>query len=176
MFILAILTDLDKKNLYLYSLVKQLNYIGISCMSRENKIDELFSVFLHFRRHMHRKVVMQAHTNITVAQSELLFAIAKGATRLSEIAKAQNITPSAATQQLKLLAAADLVYSVESPDDRRQNILSLTEKGQKLLVQQRHIMKEYTREYLSRLSDTEIDDFILIMKKMIQPEIKQEEK
>ena len=145
-------------------------------MTRENKIDELFSVFLQFRRHMHREVVMQAHANISVAQSEILFAIAKGMTRLRDIAEAQNITPSAATQQCKLLEAAGLVYSVESPDDRRQNILSLSDKGQKLLLQQRQVMKTHAREYLNRLSDTEIEDFIRIMKKMIHPEIKKEAK
>jgi len=136
-------------------------------MTRDSKIDELFSVFLQFKRHMHRHIALQAHGDITIAQAEILVAIARGMTRLRDIAEAQNITPSAATQQLKLLQATQLVESIESPDDRRENLLSLTTKGQELLQRHRIAMKKRFREQLNRLDDQEIDQFITIMKKMI---------
>lgn len=139
-------------------------------MTRDSKIDELFSVFLQFKRRMHRQIIQQAHDDISVPQAEILFAISKGMTRLRDIAQAQSITPSAATQQLKLLQAAHLVESVESPYDRRENLLNVTAKGQKLLQQHRKAIKVHAREYISRLTDEEIDQFIRIMKKMIAPE------
>jgi DNA-binding MarR family transcriptional regulator len=139
-------------------------------MDRDAKIEELFSVFLQFRRHMHRQMLVRAQSNISVAQAEILFAIGKGMNRLRDIAKAQNITPSAATQQLKLLETAGLAESMESPDDRRENLLSLTIKGQELLQQHRAAMKERMREYINRLSDEEIEQFTVIMKKMINAE------
>lgn len=139
-------------------------------MTRDSKIDELFSVFLHFKRHIHRQIALQTQDNISVAQAEILVAIARGMTRLRDIAKAQNITPSAATQQLKLLQAAQLVESVESSEDRRENLLSLTPKGQELLQQHRAAMKEHLRDYINRLDDEEIEQFTTIMKKMIHTE------
>lgn len=139
-------------------------------MTRDSKIDELFSVFLQFKRHIHRQIALQSQDDISVAQAEILVAIARGMTRLRDIAKAQNITPSAATQQFKLLQAAQLVESIESPDDRRENLLSLTPKGQELLQQHRAAMKERMREYINRLSDEEIEQFTTIMKKMIHTE------
>lgn len=139
----------------------------VTTMTKDAKIDELFSVFMQFKRHVHRQIALQAHDDISVAQAEILVAIARGMTRLRDIAQAQNITPSAATQQLKLLQAAQLVESVESPDDRRENLLSLTAKGQELLQQHRIAMKERMREYINRLSDEEIEQFTIIMKKMI---------
>lgn len=143
-------------------------------MTRDSKIDELFSVFLQFKRHMHRQIALQAHDDISVAQAEILVAIARGMTRLRDIAQAQNVTPSAATQQLKLLQAAHLVESIESPDDRRENLLSVTAKGKKLLQQHRKAIKTHAREYINRLTDEEIDQFICIMKKMIAPELDKE--
>ncbi len=139
-------------------------------MTRDNKINELFSVFLQFKRCMHRQVVMQTHSNISVTQAEILFTIGKGANRLRDIAQAQTITPSAVTQQLKLLEAAGLIESVPSSEDRREHLLSITKKGQELLRQHRHAMKTHVRRYIDRLTDQEIDDFIYIMKKMIQTE------
>lgn len=139
-------------------------------MNRDTKIDELFSVFLQFKRHMHRQIALQSHDDISVAQAEILIAIARGMTRLRDIAEAQNISPSAATQQLKLLQAANLVESVASPDDRRENLLSITTKGQNLLQQHRMAMKERMKEHIKRLNDTEIEQFIAIMKKMIHTE------
>jgi len=139
-------------------------------MTRDSKIDELFSVFLQFKRHIHRQIALQTQDNISVAQAEILVAIARGMTRLRDIAKAQNITPSAATQQLKLLQAAQLVESVESSEDRRENLLSLTPKGQELLQQHRAAMKEHLRDYINRLDDEEIEQFTTIMKKMIHTE------
>jgi len=138
-------------------------------MNRDAKIEELFSVFLQLRRHMHRQMLAHAHSDISVAQAEILFAIGKGMNRLRDIARAQNITPSAATQQLKLLEVAKLVERVESPEDRRENLLSLTVKGQKLLHGHRAAMKQHLRDYINRLSDQEIEQFTVIMKKMISP-------
>lgn len=144
-------------------------------MNRDQKIDELFSVFIQFKRHVYRQVITQTQGELSVAQAEILIAIAKGTTRLKDIAHTQNITASAAAQQLKLLQAEDLVASTESPEDRRENLLSVTLKGQELLAKQRCIMKEKVKVYFEKLSDREIDNFISCMKKMINTNSDREE-
>ena len=135
-------------------------------MQRDETISELMAVFMQFKRHMRRQMNTGQHDGLTVTQVELLFGIDKGCKRLSDLAENQQVTPSAATQQLKYLEALDLISRQEGAD-RRESNLSLTTKGQKYLANRRQIFQQHFTQLLSALSDKEIQEFTKIMRKMI---------
>ncbi len=136
-------------------------------MDKDVKIEELLSTFRQFKRHMHRQMATHIDADISGAQAEILIVIGRGMDRLRDVAEALDITPSAATQQLKLLQLSHLVESVESPEDRRENLLSLTRKGRIFLRHYRSMVKQHVRHSVHRLTDEEIEQFILIMNKMM---------
>lgn len=136
-------------------------------MDRNAKIDELLAVFLQFKRQVRKQVTAHTHDGLTMAQSELLFRVHNGCTRLSDIAISQNITPSAATQQVRLLEAEGLIKRTRSSDDKREQQLAITAKGRKLLAKQREQLHAKLRSYVEPLDDADIDAFIRIMNKMI---------
>ncbi len=136
-------------------------------MDRNAKIDELLAVFLQFKRHVRKQVTAHTHDGLTMAQSELLLHVHNGCTRLSDIAISQNITPSAATQQVRLLEAEGLIKRTRSNDDKREQQLAITAKGRKLLAKQREQLHAKLRSYVEPLDDADIDAFIRIMNKMI---------
>ena len=137
-------------------------------MARKQQINELMSVFMHFKRHMRKHLQDVLDDSITVTQVELLVAIQRGVARLKDLAEITYMTPSAVTQQVKLLEAHGYVEQLVSEEDRRERIVQLTEDGEAYLLKRRSIVEAQFAAYMHEVSDTEIDEFIRIMKKMIE--------
>lgn len=137
-------------------------------MKREAQIDELMRVFMQFKRHMRHSLSSDSIDTLTITQIEIMRAIEAGVVTLRDIAKLARMTPSAATQQLKVLEAHDCVTRSVSEHDKREHIVRLTDKGSRHLKKRYDIVQQHLSEQLHEMSDDELQTFTSLMKKMIK--------
>lgn len=78
--------------------------------------------------------VRQVSDDVTLAQFRtLVLLMTAGPCRLGDLARAMGVNPSTATRMCDRLVRKDLVTRARDRIDRRETVLSLTEKGQHLV-------------------------------------------
>jgi DNA-binding MarR family transcriptional regulator len=91
------------------------------------------------------------------AQYSLLFGLRDHAhLSLGELAFAADLSPAAATEMLDSLAASGLVHRERSEHDRRVVLISLTERGRKLIEERRARFEPRWRAALAEFSESDI--------------------
>lgn len=81
-------------------------------------------------------------------------------TNVSQIAKATFKTKGAVSQMIDKLIKKDIVVKYKNPEDNREVILELTEKGQKIYEYHKQKDKVAFDRYLSRLDEFTEEDFL----------------
>ncbi len=111
-----------------------------------------------FNRDMRRQTMgVWMETNITMPQMRVLFYIFNhGTTNFTRLASALGVTPSNITGIIDRLVEQGFVSRQENPEDRRQLILSLTDKGQNIVTGLRESRARRISEILERLSPEEL--------------------
>ena len=92
---------------------------------------------------------------LTLAQKRCLKAIHEGHSTVSQIAEAQNLTVSAATQTAKKLIEMNLIEHHADHNDARNKPLGVTEKGKDLLSARMNLQIERAVEVLGQFSPAE---------------------
>lgn len=94
--------------------------------------------------------------DVTVPQLVLLDAVeACGAEGVAAVAAYTELTQPTVTQQAAALEAAGLLERAVSGDDRRRRILTLTERGERLLAAKRTVVADRLSAAWESLDDTE---------------------
>lgn len=84
---------------------------------------------------------------------------------LTAFARYQGTTKGSASQTLSLLQRKGLVRPEASPDDRRVNLLSLTQEGSALL---HHDPMRTLRSALTKVPPGELDPFLIVLERLLR--------
>lgn len=98
--------------------------------------------------------------NLTPPQYHMLkFLLIKGSCMVKELAEKMEVKPSAITVMIDRLVQNNYVIRHHDSQDRRVILINLTDEGKKVIqtVKQRH--KAILHQYLTHLSDQEIEAF-----------------
>lgn len=82
------------------------------------------------------------------------------------LALLQGVHKSAISSRLKKLVDKELVVILQS-NDKREKLLSLTEKGQHVVEQSKQVLDEYIGSLLSdHVNDQEVEQFLVTFRKL----------
>jgi len=111
-------------------------------------------------------------TGLTMPQFSVLMQLHyRGACGMSKISEGYEITPAATSQLVDKLVQGGLIQRVEDPNDRRAKLLSLTKKGEELVLQgieERHHWVEELAEKLTMEQRAQISEALDIMTRAAQ--------
>jgi DNA-binding MarR family transcriptional regulator len=85
-------------------------------------------------------------------------------TTISELSKLTKKTKGAISQMVDKLIKKDLVIKYKNPNDNRQVMIELTDKGKKIYEFHRKLDKQTYSQYLERLTQYSTEDFLNYIK------------
>lgn len=135
-------------------------------MSRQEKIDTLMKAFLQLKRSMNRQLVESDACTATPVQTEILIRVSKGEKRLADIAASMHASASAVTQHVNTLVESGFLVKIESLQDKREQVLSLTIAGKHVIDTKLQFMRSRVERLVTTLTDEELDQFIRISNKI----------
>ncbi len=136
--------------------------------SRKKLIEEIATDFHAIRNKMHGKMMQGQTGGITYAQQFALFMISQCKdSGIKEISKMLCTTSSAATQLVNELVKQGFVIRKTNAEDRRALDLAISKKGQKQIIKAKKLQMEMMSKMFSSLSDSELQNFIKLNKKII---------
>lgn len=141
-------------------------------MTRDDKIEQLMGAFLNLKRSMMRRMVDADECAATPVQTEILILISKGESRISDIANTIQASNSAVTQQVNQLVDGGFVIKTESTQDKREQLLKLTTAGKHVIDTKLQLMRERVERLVVNLTDDELDHFIYLSNKIVEPNSK----
>lgn len=113
---------------------------------------------------MKLRYASEADTKLTVEEFILLNMIgAKTDQILQNIAIATGKNKSVVMRMIDSLESKDLVKRTVNPEDRRENLLSITEKGEKVVAKYQEIEKKLSSELLQDLSSEKLAVFFEVI-------------
>ncbi len=134
-------------------------------------IDEIFSNFQKMARTVRSDPGGWMGLNLTIVQlKSLSFIDFKGSTNFKSLADALGVTPPSVTGIIDRLVGQGLVSREENPENRRMQILRLTQKGRKLLDQLLELHKIKMTALLSQLSPQDLSDLARISDTLVKAE------
>ena len=71
--------------------------------------------------------------------------------RVGDIVKSLHGTKSATSKMLRTLEEKEYIERTTSPNDRRSVYIQLTDKGEKLITKNKHMMEQFTMEVVEEL-------------------------
>jgi DNA-binding MarR family transcriptional regulator len=111
---------------------------------------------LFMRRSMHGFVRNARETGLSMSQVATLFQLShRGSLAVSEIGDSLGVSNAAASQLLDRLVQQELVTRKENPQDRREKMLIITEKGQDFLLESIHSREVWLERLMVTLSPEE---------------------
>src|SRR4051812_40091212 len=103
-----------------------------------------------------RRMRAQAGQSLSVTQLAALGAVLRhGALTPGELAEHEKVQPPSMTRVIAALEEQELLTRSPHPTDRRQVILSVTEKGEKLLKEERRRKEAWLAQRLAELTPEE---------------------
>ena len=110
-------------------------------------------------------------TDITAAQFKVLISIYKGFTRPVEVSKNLLMDAGAMSRMLERMVKRELIVRTLNPDDKRQVILGLTDKGRAICDRfQSEALASILRSLTTRLTDEESRLLEMLLVKMLPDE------
>lgn len=97
--------------------------------------------------------------NLTIPQLKSLFFIAnQGTTNFTTLSAALRVTPANVTGIIDRLVGQGLVHRQENPENRRVQLLSVTEKGEAIISSLRERRASRTEKILGHLTREELKE------------------
>jgi len=93
----------------------------------------------------------------------------------SQLAAQLGIRPQSLSELICKVEADGMVTRRQSEEDKRQTIVSLTEKGRASVETFRHAHRQHAEEFLSPLTDEEKQQFSVILRKLMDARREQED-
>lgn len=132
-------------------------------------VHEGIGLFMHTDR-LHKKLCEKRIGELKIHRSQHVMLMKLSRFRRSvsqkELADCLSITPSAATVSIKKLIAGGYVERKESEKDARFNEISITEKGEKVVLRSKEIFDLIDAQMVSGIGKEELMSFIATLKKM----------
>ena len=100
---------------------------------------------------------------VSAGQSGILFLLHNKSVKMSELGRNLGIDNSAITRQVDTLEGKGLVKREVNPSDRRQYIISLTEKGRQDVKILSKIANDTNKKIKDGFTESEIDIFIRVL-------------
>ncbi|MBI1920613.1 MAG: MarR family transcriptional regulator [Geobacter sp.] len=98
---------------------------------------------------------------VSMVQSHILFEVRrKGNPSMQQVAEELGMDVTTFSRQAKTLETKRLIIRSSSPDDRRVNLLSLTDRGLQVLAQIDHYMEAKMEQIFSSMTPFERDTVI----------------
>jgi DNA-binding MarR family transcriptional regulator len=111
-------------------------------------------------------------TGLSLPQFSVLMQLHhKGACGLSEISERFEVTPAAASQLVDKLVQSGLIERAEDPNDRRAKVLTISDKGRKLIqkgIEERYRWVEELSGRLTAEERTQVSEALDIMTRAAQ--------
>ena len=118
-------------------------------------------------RLMKRRYACQAEVEMTVEEYILLNMIrAKTDQILQNIAIATGKNKSVILRMIDSLEQKGLVKRTVNPDDRRENLLSITDKGNRVVLQHQQIEKHLSQELIEGLPPEKVAVFFEVLEQI----------
>jgi DNA-binding MarR family transcriptional regulator len=138
-------------------------------ISRKQKVEALMESIHSMRRRMiFRSAGSRKTPRITSSQWGALMAIEQhGSSTLKDMAESLGITSSAATQLVDGLVASEYVTRGTNVEDRRAITLTLSKKTKEHITKMKKQMLQKFLNFFDVLNDTELDQFLLLNKKIV---------
>ncbi|MBN1375952.1 MAG: MarR family transcriptional regulator [Dehalococcoidia bacterium] len=104
--------------------------------------------------------MMKTKTGSTDTEIRVLGGLTTGQMKTSEISRIFQISKPNVTTMVDKLADNGYVQRLHDDKDRRVVIISITDKGKKLIAKRRRIMKRYIINVFAKWDDAEIDETV----------------
>ncbi len=140
---------------------------------REQKIKKLLEGFYSLRRHMtFRPKGLVAASRITPSQWRVLMCIEqRGESTVKDVAKALDMTSSAATQLVDGLVASGYVLRRIHTKDRRAVVLTLSAKTKTHVEKMKKQAVQEFLKFFAVLDDKEFNQYFALNQKIVQGSI-----
>ncbi len=99
--------------------------------------------------------VLEEHLKITFSQFRILMALDSDAVSQKDIADYWDMTEAAVSRQIEILVSEKFVSREENEQNRRQNILKLTKKGEEYLQKAFKILDDTNAKVYETLDERE---------------------
>ncbi len=87
---------------------------------------------------------------------------------MKNVADFLAITPPSATSLINRLVRAGVISRIRDTSDRRKVLLKITAKGKAMLAKGKTHIEQHMGQMFSVLKSEELDQFILLMKKLVE--------
>ena len=114
------------------------------------------------------RLCSHGYDNFKIAYMPVLMNIKLEGTSNNELAKVARVTKQAMSKVVKELTDMGYIKSKVSPEDKRNSIISLTDKGKKLVIEARYAVRDLMNEYREVFGKKEFDLMLQLMQKMIE--------
>lgn len=130
----------------------------------ENRI--IYSLYRaeHRLKSFMKKLTREKSIEISAGQSGILFLLNGSSLKMSELSRALGIDNSAITRQVDALEKKGLAKREVNPSDRRQYIISLTDKGRDNVKILSKIANQTNDRIKDGFTDNEIDIFLKVLR------------
>jgi DNA-binding MarR family transcriptional regulator len=137
----------------------------------EKVVEELVSTpplfFRVIRRRLIRTMISNIHADITPLHFEIMRLLEReGTMRVVEIGKTLQIAKAQMTQLIDKLVDLDIIERETCTTDRRTTNIKLTGNGREILGKHRAQIIQSVRESLSSLTDEDLEDLLVSLKKL----------
>ena len=138
-------------------------------MTQELLVTTVGKVRNKLHRLMKQRYTQEAEVKMTVEEFILLNMIkARTDQILQNIAIATGKNKSVVMRMIDSLEEKGLAKRTVNPEDRRENLLSITEKGEEVVCQYQEIEKRLSNELLEGISPEKIATFFEVIEKISQ--------
>ncbi|WP_223069579.1 MarR family winged helix-turn-helix transcriptional regulator [Paenibacillus caui] len=133
----------------------------------DHNIERLLNAWKKTTRQIENDIMQHKELGLTGPQFHLLiFIYRKGTCKVSDLAEAMNVKPSAITVMLDRLVQSGFVDRRHDENDRRAVLVSLTGRGNEVMAEGRKKSLKIVKWYLGQLKDSEVESLVGIVEKL----------
>ena len=131
-------------------------------------MEELTDEIIHFfNRLASWEASVVRGSDVTVSEAHAIEILGQyGTMNMKELAQKLGVTTGTTTVTVDRLEKKNYAFRQMNPDDRRVNMISLTDEGQKAFEEHHHYHQKLTEQLFSILSEKEAQQFLDTLKKI----------
>lgn len=138
---------------------------------------ESFQVLFNEYNLIFNKICLnQGYDDLTVSNYQYLYSIyCLNKATITRLSEALSIKKSSVTNMIEVLSEKGYVQREPSVDDRRSTIISLTNKGIKIVELEEKVQRAFVDEMKQVVNDDEMEHFSYLLNKMASTIVKRQE-
>ena len=116
----------------------------------------LLATFRGMVDELHRRLAAVGFSNVTAAQGLAMQAMGEGCTGI-ELAQRLGVSKQAAARTIQGLEAADIAKRIRNPNDRREQIVTPSATGLRMLAMSGEILSDLVQEWRQSAGDHDVN-------------------